>query len=124
MVQSDIDDQAFQVQRILADELDQYKERGNSYVDNNIQEIQELYIDKEQQEKSKGKVEEEEVIRSVIGECLHNVHILEGKLVSVTTDGFITNIKDLETEILKNPKCTVRITNLIHQTGRSIHWQS
>jgi len=26
-------------------------------------------------------------------------------VVSVTTDGFITNIKDLESEILNNPKC-------------------
>ena len=36
LTQSDIDDRAFQVQRRLADELDQYKGRGNSYVDANI----------------------------------------------------------------------------------------
>ena len=47
---------------MLADELDRYKERGNSYMDKNIQEIQDLYIDEEQQGKGKGKVEEEEVI--------------------------------------------------------------
>jgi len=47
---------------MLADELDKYKKRGNSYVDNNIWEIQDLYINEEQQEKGKGKVEEEEVI--------------------------------------------------------------
>jgi len=46
---------------MLADKLDRYKGRGNSYVDKNIQEIQELYMDEEQQ-KEKGKVEEEEVI--------------------------------------------------------------
>ena len=34
-----MDKQVFQVQRILADELDWYKERRNSYVDKNIQEI-------------------------------------------------------------------------------------
>jgi len=28
---------------MLADELDAYKEQGNKYVDENIQEIQELY---------------------------------------------------------------------------------
>ena len=61
MVQSDIDEQAFQIQRILADELDHYKERDNRYVDNNIREIQKLYIDKEIK-KEKGKVEDEEVI--------------------------------------------------------------
>jgi len=53
---------AFQVQRILADKLDQYKEKGNNYVDKNIREIQDLYIDEEQQGKGKGKVEEKEVI--------------------------------------------------------------
>jgi len=62
LVQSDIEEQAFQVQKMLADELDRYKGRGNSYVDKNIQEIQDLYIDEKQQEKDKGKKEEEEVI--------------------------------------------------------------
>jgi len=36
LVQSNIDEQAFQVQRMLANKLDHYKERGNKYVDNNI----------------------------------------------------------------------------------------
>jgi len=31
-----MEDQAFQIQRILADELDRYKGRGNTYVDKNI----------------------------------------------------------------------------------------
>ena len=57
-----MDEQVFQVQRMLADELDWYKEKGNSYVDNNIWEVQELYINREQQEKGKEKVEEKEVI--------------------------------------------------------------
>ena len=39
MVQSNMEDQTFQVQRILADELDRYKGRGNSYMDKNIKEI-------------------------------------------------------------------------------------
>ena len=39
LVQSNMDEQVFQVQRMLADELDWYKEKGNKYVDNNIQEI-------------------------------------------------------------------------------------
>ena len=46
---------------MLADELDQYKEKGNRYVDNNIQEIQEIYIEKKKK-KEKGIVEDEEVI--------------------------------------------------------------
>ena len=48
LVQSNMDEQAFQVQRMLADELDWYRGRGNSYVDNNVQEIQDLYMDEEQ----------------------------------------------------------------------------
>jgi hypothetical protein len=50
-------------------------------------------------------------IRSVIGECLQNIDELSGKIVSVTTDGFITDIENLEERInhlgkqnlLKNP---------------------
>ena len=36
LIQSDMDDQVLQVQRMLADELDQYKRKGNSYVEENI----------------------------------------------------------------------------------------
>jgi len=61
IVQSDIDERVFQIQRMLADELDHYKEKSNRYTDDNIQEIQELYIDKETK-KEKGKVEDKEVI--------------------------------------------------------------
>ena len=61
LVQSDMDEWAFQVQRMLADELDYYKGKGNNYVDNNIKEIQDLYINEETRE-AKGVVEEEEVI--------------------------------------------------------------
>jgi len=57
-----MEDQAFQIQRMLADKLDRYKERGNTYVDENIREIQELYISKEQQKKEEGRIEDKEVI--------------------------------------------------------------
>jgi len=36
LIQSDMDNRALQVQRMLADELDQYKGKGNSYVKENI----------------------------------------------------------------------------------------
>jgi len=48
LVQSDIEERVFQVQRMLADKLDRYKEKGNSYVDENIQEIQDIYSNEEQ----------------------------------------------------------------------------
>ena len=61
LVQSDMDEQAFQVQRMLADKLDCYKGKGKDYVDGNIKEIQELYMDEETKEE-KGVVENKEVI--------------------------------------------------------------
>ena len=61
LVQSNIDEWAFQIQRMLANKLDQYKERGNKYIDDNIREIQELYID-EEMKKEEEKVEDKEVI--------------------------------------------------------------
>lgn len=43
-------------------------------------------------------------IRSVIGECLHNISRLQGKVVSVTTDGFITDVANLELKLLSLPE--------------------
>ena len=39
LTQSNIKNQTFQIQRMLANELNRYKGRGNSYVDDHIQEI-------------------------------------------------------------------------------------
>ena len=61
LIQSDMNDRAFQIQRRLADELNRYKGKGNSYVEMNIQEIQELYMD-EETKKEGGKVEDDKVI--------------------------------------------------------------
>jgi len=61
LVQSDMDERALQIQRMLADELDYYKERGDDYVDMNIKEIQELYMTEEKKE-NKEMIENEEVI--------------------------------------------------------------
>jgi len=61
LIQSDMDNRAFQIQRILADELDRYKGKGNRYVEDNIWEIQKLYI-KEGNKGEKGVIKDEEVI--------------------------------------------------------------
>ena len=61
MVQSDMDERVFQIQRMLADKLDRYKGKDNRYVEENIQEIQELYKDEERWEQ-KGRIEDKEVI--------------------------------------------------------------
>jgi hypothetical protein len=41
-------------------------------------------------------------IRSIIGECLHSVQKVKGLVVSVTTDGFITSVDQLENKISDN----------------------
>ena len=57
-----MDERVFQIQRMLADELDRYKGKGNEYVDMNIKEIQELYMAKEAKQENKGTIENNEVI--------------------------------------------------------------
>ena len=63
LIQSNIEDHAYQVQCILANELDAYSRWENQYIDDNIKEIQELYKDREQtRDINQGQVEDEEVI--------------------------------------------------------------
>jgi len=61
LVQSDMESRIFQIQRMLANELDAYKGKGNNYVNDNIREIQDLYKEKVEKKKE-GRIEEEEVI--------------------------------------------------------------
>jgi len=61
LVQSDMDERAFQIQIMLADELDQYKGKDNKYVEDNIKEIQELYTNEEINQ-AQGTIKNEEVI--------------------------------------------------------------
>jgi hypothetical protein len=39
------------------------------------------------------------LVRSIIGESLHVKQSLNGKVLSVTTDGFITDIESLENKL-------------------------
>ena len=57
-----MENRAYQVQWMLANKLDKYKGWENQYVDKNIQEIQDLYRDKEQKMLEERKEEDEEVI--------------------------------------------------------------
>jgi len=61
LVQSNMENQIFQIQRMLADKLDTYKGKGNIYVDDNVQEIQNLYKE-EEVKKEEGEIENEKVI--------------------------------------------------------------
>ena len=79
LIQSNMKDWVYQVQRILADKLDAYKGKENKYVNSNIQEIQEFYKDEEQ---TKKKLERERVKNEeVIFIKLYEVH----KLVFLTS---------------------------------------
>jgi len=83
LVQSDMDERAFQIQRMLADELDHYKGKGNNYVDGNIKEIQELYMNEVIKEE-KGTVENKEVI-------LIRPYEVSSKTTSSSNMSFITD---------------------------------
>jgi len=61
LIQSDMENQIFQIQQMLADELDIYKGKGNMYVEDNVKEIQELFKEEESKKRG-GHIEEEEVI--------------------------------------------------------------
>jgi len=56
-----MENRTYQMQKMLADELDIYKGRGDKYVKNNIKEIQELYkVDEDK--RNQGVIEEDKVI--------------------------------------------------------------
>ena len=83
-IQSDIENWIFQIQRMLADKLDTYRGRENSYMDNNIWEIQELYKE-EELKKEEGMIEDEEVILIKLYEV--------SELTSLTTKSSFINDK-------------------------------
>ena len=63
LIQSNIDDRAYQIQWRLADKLDAYRGWGNQYVDNNIKEIQNLYKKEEVKKvEDKERIKDKEVI--------------------------------------------------------------
>jgi len=116
LIQSGMDDRTFQIQRRLADELDQYKGKGNRYVEENIQEIQELYVKEENREEG-GVVEDEEVI------------LVKPYKVSTTTSSSSTSfITDEVKNLLKHMKFVLwqpLITKTNNYTnGKSLSWIS
>ena len=56
-----MENRIYQIQRMLADELDTYKGRGNKYVEDNIKEIQKLYK-VEEDKRNQGVIEEDKAI--------------------------------------------------------------
>ena len=58
--------------------------------------------------------------RAIIGECLNNIQSLKGRVISVTTDGFITDVPDLEHKILTEIKEENRICLELYKCIRRI----
>ena len=101
LVQSDMDERAFQIQRMLADELDQYKGKDNKYVEDNIKEIQELYTNEEIKQ-AQGTIKNDEVI-------LVRPYQVESTTTSSSSTSFISNeINNLEKymKFVKTPSQT------------------
>ena len=79
---------------MLADELDAYREKGNQYVDDNIQKIQELYKNEEQEKESnKGRVEDKEVILIKPYEILELTSSSKSSFINDEVDNLIKYIK-------------------------------
>jgi len=78
---------------MLADELDHYKGKGNDYVDSNIKEIQELYMNEEIKEE-RGVVENKEVI-------LVQPYEVSSTTTSSSTTSFITDKVENLTKYMK-----------------------
>ena len=101
LVQSDMDKRVFQIQRMLADELDQYKGKDNKYVENNIKEIQELYTNEEINQ-AQGTIKNKEVI-------LVRPYQVESTTTSSSSSSFISDeIDNLEKymKFVKTPSQT------------------
>lgn len=58
--------------------------------------------------------------RAIVGECLNNIDALGGRVVSVTTDGFITNICDLESIILEKQSLKAPCLKLFRDMRRKL----
>ena len=83
-----MEDWIFQIQWMLADELDDYKGRGNTYVNDNIWEIQDLF--KEENKKEEWHIENKEVI------LVKPYKVTRSSLSSASTTSFITEeVKNL-----------------------------
>ena len=73
LVQSDIENRAYHVQILLADELNEYKGRRNNYMNENIKKIQELYKEKDERQwkdKKEKRIQDKEVLLYELYEML------------------------------------------------------
>ena len=97
LIQSDMENQVFQIQQMLADELDAYKGRDNKYVDENIQEIQEIY--KENEDKKEGKVEDKEIILIKLYEIDESTSMTKSSFINNEVENLIKYMKFIRSPI-------------------------
>ena len=97
LIQSNIEDWVYQIQRRLADKLDIYSGRGNQYVDDNIKEVQELYKDMEQKkESSEERVENEEVILIKLYEIFSSSSTTKSSFIDNEVNNLIKYMKFIQ----------------------------
>ena len=88
-----MDKQVFQIQRMLANELDRYKEKGKNYVNENFQKIQDLYIEEGVQDKEKRRVKEEEVILIKPYKALESTLTKSSSFINKEIDNLLKHMK-------------------------------
>ena len=97
LIQSNIEDWVYQIQRRLADKLDIYSGRGNQYMDDNIKEVQELYKDMEQKkESSEERVENEEVILIKLYEIFSSSSTTKSSFIDNEVNNLIKYMKFIQ----------------------------
>jgi len=79
-----MENQVFQIQWMLADKLDAYKERENVYMNDNIQEIQKLFKEEEIKKEDR-RIEKKEIL------LIKPYEVSESKLSMPLTTSFITD---------------------------------
>ena len=99
LIQSNMNEQAFQIQRMLANELDRYNGKVNKYVDENVEEIQNIYIEENVQDKGKERVEEEEVILIKPYEISESISTKSSSFIDEEINNLLKYMKFVKTPI-------------------------
>ena len=108
LIQSNMEDRIYRIQRMLANELDIYSRQENQYVNDNIWKIQELYKDMEQKKESKKeRVEDEEVILIKLYKVSKSTSSMKSSFIDDEVDNLMKYIKFIysptQTRLFKPP---------------------
>ena len=84
---------------MLANELDHYKGKENKCVDKNVQEIQDLYIKEEPQDKGKERVEEEEIILIKLYKASESISTKSSSFINEEIDNLFKYMKFIKSSM-------------------------